>query len=53
MSENTAKADIQNVVFSCTTGYRNVVLNWMRNAKGEFRLYGDAYHDAGKKLLEA
>jgi len=29
------------------------VLNWMRNPKGEFRLYLDAYHDAGKTLLDA
>ncbi len=52
-SEGTGEVKEENIVFSWTQGYRNVVLNWNRNPKGEFRLYGDAYHDAGKKLLEA
>jgi hypothetical protein len=52
-SESTQKAQASNVVFGVTKGYRNVVLNWASNPKGEFVLYGDAYHAAGKKLLEA
>ena len=40
-----------NVVFDWTLGYNNAVLNFMPNPKGEFMLYGNAYHEAGKKLL--
>lgn len=42
-----------NVVFDWTLGHNNVVLNFMRNAKAEFRLYGDTYHEAAKKWLTA
>lgn len=49
----TAKTKKPKVVFEGTRGYHNAVLNWLGNPKGEFMLYGDAYHEAGKKLLEA
>jgi hypothetical protein len=42
-----------NLVFKWTQGHQNVVLNYGRDPKGDFALYGVAYHDAGKKLLAA
>lgn len=51
-TDSAGKAAEENIVFSSTKGHRNVVLNWTRHPKREFSLYGDAYHAAGKRLLE-
>jgi hypothetical protein len=39
-------------LFVKNEGYANTVLNWHREPEKEFHLYGDAFWDAARKLLQ-